>query len=113
MPNVLQDLQGVQHADCLQLPKVASNGGEQRDPLTGAAVLKSSAVNCVLEEGSGAYTAEEFDQAVYDIVNFLYYTGEPSRLERHRTGIFVLLFWSSSSYSRICSGVNIQKDVKH
>ncbi len=25
-------------------------------------------------------------------MNFLYYTGDPSRLERHRTGIYVLLF---------------------
>ena len=38
------------------------------------------------------FTPEEFDQAIYDIVNFLYYTGDPSRLERHRTGIYVLLF---------------------
>jgi cytochrome c1 len=113
MPNVLQDLQGVQRSDCLQMPKVASNGGEQRDPLTGAAVTEEQCGQLVLEEGSGAFTAEEFDQAVYDIVNFLYYTGEPSRLERHRTGIYVLLFLVILFVFTYLLGREYQKDVKH
>ena len=37
-------------------------------------------------------TAEEYDQAIYDLTNFLDYVGEPMRLERQRTGVFVLLF---------------------
>ena len=36
MPNVLAELQGVQRSDCIQMPKLAANGGEMRDPLTGA-----------------------------------------------------------------------------
>ena len=35
---------------------------------------------------------EEFDAAIYDLTNFLYYVSEPARLERQRTGVFVLLF---------------------
>jgi ubiquinol-cytochrome c reductase cytochrome b subunit len=35
---------------------------------------------------------EEFDGAIYDLVNFLAYTADPIVVERHRMGIFVLLF---------------------
>ena len=66
MPNVLASLQGEQVLDESGAPE--------------------------LVEGTGELSPEEFDQAIYDIVNFLYYTGDPSRLERHRTGIYVLLF---------------------
>lgn len=67
MPNVLLHLQGVQRFDA---------GTEQ----------------LTVEAGTGTYTAEEFDQAIYDLSNFLYYVGEPNRLERQRLGIYVLLF---------------------
>ncbi|MDE0053884.1 MAG: ubiquinol-cytochrome c reductase, partial [Gammaproteobacteria bacterium] len=45
-----------------------------------------------VEAGTGILSEEDFDQAVYDIVNFLYYVGEPTRLERERLGVYVLLF---------------------
>ncbi|MFL6872287.1 MAG: cytochrome c1 [Candidatus Azotimanducaceae bacterium] len=67
MPNVLLSLQGVQRYD-------RENG------------------KLLVEEGSGSMNAEEFDAAIYDLSNFLYYVGEPSRLERQRLGIYVLLF---------------------
>ena len=67
MPNVLLSLQGVQRYD-------KENG------------------KLLVEEGSGSMNAEEFDAAIYDLSNFLYYVGEPSRLERQRLGIYVLLF---------------------
>ncbi|MEZ7818995.1 MAG: cytochrome c1 [Candidatus Azotimanducaceae bacterium] len=70
MPNVLLDLQGVQREIC-------SDG--HCDQLA-------------LDSGTGKMSAEEFDAAIYDLTNFLYYTGEPTRLERQRTGIYVLLF---------------------
>ena len=43
-------------------------------------------------EGTGKLTPQEFDQAVYDSANFLYYVAEPARFERERLGIYVLLF---------------------
>jgi cytochrome c1 len=46
----------------------------------------------VVEAGPGALSPEEFDAAIYDLTNFLYYVSEPARLERQRTGVFVLLF---------------------
>ena len=94
MPNVLQELQGIQTTDC------GSATTEHCDQL-------------VLEEGTGKYTPEEFDQAVYDIVNFLYYTGDPSRLERHRIGVFVLLFLVVLFVFTYLLGREFQKDVKH
>ena len=37
-------------------------------------------------------SAEEYDAVVYDLVNFLDYTGEPYRLDRQRIGVYVILF---------------------
>jgi cytochrome c1 len=69
MPHVLLDLQGIQNKVC---------EGE----------------SCTLEliVGSGSQTAEEYDQTVYDLSNFLYYVSEPTRQERERLGVYVLLF---------------------
>ncbi len=113
MPNVLAELQGVQRSDCIQMPKLAANGGEQRDPLTGSAVTEERCGQLVVEEGTGLLTPEEFDQAAYDIANFLYYTGEPSRLERHRTGVYVILFLIILFVFTFLLGREFQKDVKH
>ncbi len=93
MPNVLADLQGIQREACVQKPKIAANGGEMRDPLDPSkTITEEKCGELVVDEGTGLYDAEQFDAAVYDLTNFLYYTGEPSRLERHRIGIYVLLF---------------------
>jgi ubiquinol-cytochrome c reductase cytochrome b subunit len=80
MPNVLAHLQGVQRDACP--PPVSSPDGEEAQ----------DCYELVVDEGSGAYARDEFDVAIYDLTNFLYYVAEPSRLERHRIGIGVLLF---------------------
>lgn len=72
MPHALYELQGIQQEVCAQV-------GERCGHLE-------------VVEGTGRYTAEEYDQAVYDIVNFLYYVAEPTRTERYRLGVYVLLF---------------------
>jgi ubiquinol-cytochrome c reductase cytochrome c1 subunit len=113
MPNVLQELQGIQIEGCRQMPKHAIDGGEQRDPLTGGSITAEQCDQLVLKEGTGKFTPEEFDQAVYDIVNFLYYTGDPSRLERHRIGVFVLLFLIVLFVFTYLLGREYQKDVRH
>ena len=93
MPNVLADLQGIQVSGCIQMPKKAENGGDMRDPLIqGKNITEEKCDQLYVEEGTGSMTADEFDAAVYDLTNYLYYVGEPSRLERHRIGIYVLLF---------------------
>lgn len=73
MPNVLHGLQGDVVCD--------DHGSD--DP-----------TQCELThiEGTGSLSAEEFDQTVADLVNFLYYIGEPVRAKRQSIGVWVLLF---------------------
>jgi len=72
---------------------IAENGGEGRDPLEpGKVITHEMCDQLILEEGSGALSPEEFDQTIYDLVNFLTYVGEPYALERQRIGVYVLLF---------------------
>lgn len=101
MPHVLLDLQGLQRKVCKQIPKLADNGGEMRDSLSGAAITEEKCGQDLIDrgyspldlvDGSGLLTAEEYTQVVYDLTNFLYYIGDPARQDRERTGIFVLLF---------------------
>ncbi|MCP5179391.1 MAG: cytochrome c1 [Pseudomonadales bacterium] len=93
MPHVLMSLQGVQRKGCVQKPVLLPNGAEKRDELIpGKAVTEEKCGQLYVEEGSGALDEKAYDQAVYDLVNFLSYVGEPSKLDRHRIGIYVLLF---------------------
>jgi ubiquinol-cytochrome c reductase cytochrome b subunit len=71
MPNVLHELQG--DVEC----------ANDTDP-----------AHCELEHvaGTGTLAPEEFDQFTYDLVNFLYYIGEPVRMKRQQIGVFVLGF---------------------
>jgi len=93
MPDPFLDLQGVPVSACHQVPKTASNGGELRDPLVpGLAVTEEKCGFIDVLPGTGQLTPDEFDKAIYDLVNFLYYVAEPARIERERLGLYVLLF---------------------
>ena len=102
MPHVLAGLQGRQiRPECMQVPKRASNGGVERDfetneviteELCGHELDESGHYPLELIEGTGSMSSEEYDQVAYDLANFLYYTGEPARLDRTRIGVYVLLF---------------------
>ena len=92
MPHALLELQGIPVEIPKQVPKIHPDGYELRDPLVpGKAITEEQLVLDVVE-GSGRLTAAEYDQAVYDIVNFLHYVAEPVRMERERLGVYVLLF---------------------
>ena len=101
MPHPLVELQGLQRKVCKQIPLLADNGGEMRDPLSGEPITSEQCGDDLLHrgfsplelvEGTGSLTPEEYDQVIYDLANFLYYTVDPSRLDRERIGIYVLLF---------------------
>ncbi|MGO1616391.1 MAG: cytochrome c1 [Oceanisphaera sp.] len=72
------------------------------EPLQGSATLKTQVHTVDGEEvetpvgievdGNGELTTEEYDKAVLDIVNFLAYSADPIKLERHRIGYWVLGF---------------------
>jgi cytochrome c1 len=93
MPDPFLQLQGTPVLACHQDPKRAENGGEMRDPLIpGKKITEEKCGYIDVVPGTGQLTAKEFDQAVYDITNFLYYVAEPARIERERLGLYVLLF---------------------
>ena len=89
MPHVLLELQGM--AECSMGPVAAHNGGVKRDPLTGEDILEDPCGRFTISE-AGQMSPEEFDDAVYDLVNFLAYMAEPMAADRHRIGTYVLLF---------------------
>ncbi len=89
MPHVLLELQGM--PECAMGPVTAHNGGVKRDPLTGQDILEDPCGRFSINT-AGKMTPEEFDGAVYDLVNFLAYMAEPVVADRHRIGTFVLLF---------------------
>jgi ubiquinol-cytochrome c reductase cytochrome b subunit len=89
MPHVLLELQGMQ--ECAPGPVTAANGGVKRDPLTGEDILEDPCGQFVIPV-AGEMTSQQFDKTVYDLVNFLAYSAEPMVVDRHRIGMFTLLF---------------------
>lgn len=95
MPHALLPLQGIQNEVC--------SGKRPMDLLTVQSALDRGDVesikvgeeNCgelALQPGTGAYSAEEFDRAAFDIANFLHYVGDPTRAERESLGWYVIGF---------------------
>ncbi|MBU2887634.1 cytochrome b N-terminal domain-containing protein [Gilvimarinus agarilyticus] len=89
MPHVMMELQGL--LECGAGPKLDSHGHTERDDL-GNPVIEEHCGALVEGETKGSMTGEEFDRAMFDLVNFLEYVAEPSQLDRKRIGVFVLLF---------------------
>src|SRR5690606_26048173 len=89
MPHALLDLQGLQ--ECAPGPVKAANGGIKQDPLTGAPILDNPCGSYALAS-EGALSPQEFDEAVYDLVNFMGYMADPVAEKRKRIGTYVLLF---------------------
>jgi ubiquinol-cytochrome c reductase cytochrome b subunit len=89
MPHVLLELQGMQ--ECSMGPVAAANGGVKRDPLTGEDILEEPCGSFEIVQ-EGELSPEEFDVAMFDLVNFLAYVGEPAALDRKRIGGFTLMF---------------------
>jgi ubiquinol-cytochrome c reductase cytochrome c1 subunit len=77
MPHVLQELQGV--------PSKTSEkmlvDGKMIDRYVG-----------IKADGSGELSAAEYDKTVLDLVNYLVYVGEPSRLQSENIGRWVMMF---------------------
>jgi cytochrome c1 len=94
MPHALFELQGLPRETCQQVSQAGQRRTELRDPLSPD--LPVTGEQCgfleVPEGAEGSLTSEQYDQAVYDITNFLYYVGDPVRVERHRLGVYVILF---------------------
>jgi len=76
MPHVLMELQGLSSCTDAQ--------GQPAD--------KAAHCETVELAAAGVMTPEQFDGAMYDLVNFLAYTAEPYKADRLRIGTYVLLF---------------------
>src|SRR5690554_353425 len=89
MPHVMLELQGL--PECGAGPKLNKHGHAERDNL-GNLVMDEHCGTLVEGALKGSLSADEFDRAVYDLVSFLEYVAEPSRIKSERIGIYVLLF---------------------
>ena len=110
MPHMLIELQGMQ--ECAMAPVKAHNGGVKRDPLTGEDLLEDPCGKFIITE-PGLMTADEYDAAMYDLVNFLAYTAEPIVAERQRIGVYVLLFVALFFIFAWLLNREYWKDVEH
>ena len=80
MPHVLSDLQGIQRPI---YTVTTDTDGTEHENLTGFELEKE-----------GSMSPQEFDHAMRDLTNFLYYMGEPARMVRIGWGIWTLMFLS-------------------
>ena len=92
MPHVMMEMQGL--PECAPGPVLDSHGKVKRDPVTGAPIEGGHCGKLEVGTIKGSMSPEEFDKAIYDLVNFLEYVAEPIALERERIGIYALLFLS-------------------
>ena len=105
MPHVLVGLQGVPQlepagykpVDLLRDDVIEGlEGGEAEEDAeaeaNGVSGYRKMRHRIAIEAGTGTLSPEEFDQAAYDIANFLHYMGDPGRERRHQIGIWVLAF---------------------
>ncbi len=77
MPHALYELQGIQQAS--KTIEIDSHGNEQE------------ALSLTIAH-PGKMSVEEYDHAMRDLTNFLYYMAEPARMVRIGYGIWVMLF---------------------
>ncbi|NOH32661.1 cytochrome c1 [Vibrio chagasii] len=77
MPHVLEELQGIP----TPIYETHIVDGEEVEVVVGTET-----------DGSGELSAGEYDDAVRDLVNFLVYSGDPVKLERHAMGWWVMAF---------------------
>jgi ubiquinol-cytochrome c reductase cytochrome b subunit len=89
MPHAMLELQGL--LECGAGPQLDSDGKTVRNALGEA---KQDEHCGGLNEGAlkGSMDQEQFDGAIYDLVNFLEYVADPTADDRRYIGIFVLLF---------------------
>ncbi|GAB58857.1 cytochrome c1 [Rheinheimera nanhaiensis] len=77
MPHVLQELQGLPY----KAYETRLVDGESKQVYVG-----------IKTDGTGELSTEEYDRAVADLVNYLEYVGEPTKLESRELGVKVMVF---------------------
>ena len=96
MPHALLSLQGIQEQVCTgnrPIDLLVAKTAVEQDRV--ASLKQGGVKNCgelELKPGTGIYSADEFEQAAFDIANFLHYVGDPTRAERESLGKYVIAF---------------------
>ncbi|WP_346839322.1 ubiquinol-cytochrome c reductase [Microbulbifer sp. SAOS-129_SWC] len=88
MPHVLMELQGL--PECAPGPK-REHGHVVRDDM-GNPIMDADCGSLKVKDVKGSMNEEQFDQAVYDLVNFMEYVAEPVKSRRTHIGVYVLAF---------------------
>lgn len=102
MPHVLLPLQGL----CAEKPHATDD--QSVDPLTGNAIAEEACSSYAVE---GELSSDEFDQVVYDLVNFLNYMAEPYQNDRKRLGWFVFAFLTILLVPSVLLQRELHKDI--
>ena len=92
MPNVLAEVQGIQRKVCGQAPMHDEHGDVVLDTLTGQPMTAQNCDMLVVDEGTGSMDQAEFDQAAYDLTNFLAYMSKPYLEKSKSLGVSVIIF---------------------
>ena len=90
MPHVLLELQGL--PECAPGDKRDDHGKVIRNDMGKAKTEPCGSL--VVGDVKGSLTAEEYDQKIYNLVNFMSYMAEPIADKRVRIGVYVFLFLS-------------------
>lgn len=104
MPHVLMDLQGL----CSSAPHPIEE--VKIDPLTGESIHSEACADYTYE---GELSSHEYEQVVYNLVNFLNYMGEPYQMDRKRIGIYVFAFLAVLFFVSLLLQRELFKDIKH
>lgn len=121
-PGVSQDLFGIEAPDLSLLTRVKGNDYiytfirgyyEEEEGKWNNKVLAGTSMPNVLEGLKRHSTEQEFDQATTDLVNFLDYVGEPSKVQRWDLGWKVILFLLVLLALTYLLKREYWKDIKH
>ncbi len=82
MPHVLSELEGLKKPVYRSVETRSAEGKAQTEQV----------FDHFEQIAPGRLSAEEYDGFVRDTVNFLDYVGEPAQIQRHATGLWVVLF---------------------
>lgn len=82
MPDVVSPLEGLKIA-VYKTVRVRGPGGK---------LISRRIFTHFRQIAPGRMTPRQYDQFVHDTINFLYYVSDPARVERHRLGVWVVLF---------------------
>ena len=89
MPHVLSDVQGLQRA----VYRTEKHESESvKDGKKVKKVTEEKVFDRFEIEKPGSMTAQQYDESMRDLTNFMVYLGEPAKLVRHQIGIMVLVF---------------------